>query len=255
MVIEKLIGLDKKDPKRIAIIGDALTDVWIHGKLLPSQDGCEKFVEEYRAKTPGGAANAVYSLNDWDVAIDGYFVEHSLRGVKTRYLVDDRIVFRHDNDARARYSSKIQGLHKYDAILLSDYDKGYLSSDIMARLIRQANELGIPIVTDCKRHPDIYAGAILKGNCDYYNTYGRLDIVTRGSASPEVNGKALEELPPVKCVNHIGAGDCFAAHLTLALAYGFSLEDAARVAHKAGWVYIQYPHNRPPRKEEIANVR
>ena len=64
--------------------------------------------------------------------------------------------------------------------------------------------------------------------------------------------KYLEkELPKVNCINHVGAGDCFGAHLVLALMYGFSLEDAATIAHSAGRVYVQHLHNRPPLPEEI----
>ena len=55
----------------------------------------------------------------------------------------------------------------------------------------------------------------------------------------------------VEVKNHVGAGDCFAAHLILGLAYGLSLEDAATVAHSAGRVYVQFPHNRPPLPSEI----
>jgi sugar/nucleoside kinase (ribokinase family) len=53
-------------------------------------------------------------------------------------------------------------------------------------------------------------------------------------------------------VNHVGAGDCFAAHLTLALAYGFSLKEAAGLAHSAGRVYVQSFHNHPPFPTDIA---
>lgn len=56
---------------------------------------------------------------------------------------------------------------------------------------------------------------------------------------------------PVKIVSHVGAGDCFAAHLALALAYGFSLKEAAVLAHSAGRVYVQSLHNIPPHPAEI----
>ena len=58
-------------------------------------------------------------------------------------------------------------------------------------------------------------------------------------------------LTSVKCVNHVGAGDCFSAHLVLALAYGFTLEDAAVIAHSAGRVYVQHQHSRPPLPQEV----
>ena len=56
----------------------------------------------------------------------------------------------------------------------------------------------------------------------------------------------------VRVVSHVGAGDCFGAHIVLALAHGFSLREAAALAHSAGRVYVQFPHNRAPRPEEIA---
>lgn len=252
LAIEGLIELDEVSPKRIAVIGDALTDMWIHGKMLPSQDGCDKFVEEYRRVTEGGASNAVNCLSDWKANV--HFFGNEVRGRKTRYLVNGKIVFRHDREIILKPCMPSIVLESYDAILLSDYDKGYLSTELIQHLIRRANELHIPIVADCKRHPDLYRGAILKGNFYYNEHFGPVDVVTRGSASPIVNGNSLSELPPVKCANHVGAGDCFAAHLTLALAYGFSLEDAASIAHKASWVYVQYPHNRYPRKKEMLDV-
>jgi D-beta-D-heptose 7-phosphate kinase/D-beta-D-heptose 1-phosphate adenosyltransferase len=51
--------------------------------------------------------------------------------------------------------------------------------------------------------------------------------------------------------SHVGAGDCFAAHLVLALAHGLSLEEAAMIAHSAGRIYVQHPHGRPPWPHEI----
>jgi len=55
----------------------------------------------------------------------------------------------------------------------------------------------------------------------------------------------------VECKSHVGAGDCFAAHLTLALAHGIPLEQAAAIAHSAGRVYVQHLHGRPPYPIEI----
>jgi D-beta-D-heptose 7-phosphate kinase/D-beta-D-heptose 1-phosphate adenosyltransferase len=116
-------------------------------------------------------------------------------------------------------------------------------------------------VADAKRPPSVYQGAILKCNQGYLQRYSYFDgdsIVTRGYVSPVVwNGRACNSLVTASresqavCVNHVGAGDCFAAHMTLALAHGLPLEDAAVIAHSAGRVYVQHHHGRPPFPFEI----
>lgn len=245
MAIQDLIELDTKDTKHLCIIGDALTDIWIHGHLAKSQDGCDKFIEEKRIVTLGGAANAKNCLSDWNVNVSLFCQE--LRGTKTRYIVDNKIVFRHDRERECTHRY-LPNITKFDAILLCDYDKGYLESNYIQEIIQRANSCCIPCVVDVKRPIELYKGAITKGNCEYK---GKLDIITRGSASPIVNGIAQEELPTVICINHVGAGDCFSAHLILALAHGFSLLEAAYMANAAGRIYVQYPHNRYPRRQEI----
>lgn len=51
----------------------------------------------------------------------------------------------------------------------------------------------------------------------------------------------------------IGAGDCFAAFLSMALALGFSIQDSAKIAHSAGLVYVQQKNNRPIVLAELKN--
>jgi len=66
-----------------------------------------------------------------------------------------------------------------------------------------------------------------------------------------MNCSPVHRAAPQHCVNHVGAGDCFGAWLTLGLAHGLRLQEAARLAHAAGRVYVRHPHNRPPWPHEI----
>lgn len=249
MAIKKLIELDERHPKHIAVIGDALTDVWVHGELSPCQDNCDKFVETSRIVTNGGAANAANCLANWHTRVTLY--AQKLRGTKTRYISGGSIVLRHDRERVGETCPSI-GLSQYDAILLSDYDKGFLSEARIASIIIQARELQIPCVADVKRPSEIFEGAIRKGN-DAYR--GVVEVRTRGSKPPLVFGRdVMEHTTPIKCNNHVGAGDCFAAHLTLALAYGFCLSDSAYIAHAAGRAYVQHVYNRPPLRSEILGI-
>jgi bifunctional ADP-heptose synthase (sugar kinase/adenylyltransferase) len=289
--IERLIEADRRTPKNIAVVGDTMIDKWVCGTLADCQEGCPKFQEPYDTEShvvsPGGAANASRQLEKWRslasligprtrlTCLDeelGFFA-HIIQ-FKTRYCVDGQVVFRVDTESHgygwlpddlAKYRRRTVDLvreKQFDAVLISDYDKGFLDAATIQAIIRICREQQIPVVADCKREPEIYEGAIFKGNGAYFlkrlEKLRRRDtqaVTTYGDVLPLVcnYGKIAVVGNPsvVSCVNHVGAGDCFAAHLTLALAHGLPLEDAAAIAHSAGRVYVQFEHGRPPTPEEI----
>ncbi len=268
----RLLEETRKSHKRIVIVGDAMVDHWVHGRVEDCQDGCPKFVQESHSTTPGGAANAQRSLSFWGGKVDLLSFGDEDRPHKWRFIAPDgRIVYRWDDD-RAENCSGYGWAHEHvlqlvgsaDAVLLSDYDKGFLTpaliQQIAAACQATASRRGIPCVADCKREPEVYDGCVLKGNMDYFSRWtpnAPVMVCTRGELSPWCLERSqskipiIPDIPPVKCVNHVGAGDCFAAHLTLALACGFSLKEAAALSHSAGRVYVQYPHSRPPRPSEV----
>ena len=276
-LVKKLIKADESQAKSVLVVGDCIRDVYIHGKIDVCQDGCQKFVESNRHLVPGGASNAAHSISNWHTEVI-YFRGEIATSVKTRYLVDHKVIFRHDNEigsSEALHKIREDSIHQLiyglygskrpSAVLLSDYDKGTLTPEFIGDISQACKEYGIPCIADMKRSPEIYQGCILKGNSDYlrrYSTYmpaGYPLIITCGDENPVLFPEGVKygswglgyNLPPVNCINHVGAGDCFAAHLALALAHGFPLKDAAAIAHSAGRVYVQFPHNRPPQPAEI----
>lgn len=278
-LVERLIEKDRESPKRILVVGDGMTDVYIHGKVVGrGQEGCPKFVSGTSSTSraiffvPGGAENAARSLSNWRTKVDYIGTPRGFGPTKTRYIDDGRCVFREDADdskfdvelVRSTVIEHMWSSRTPNAVLLSDYDKGMLSPGFIQRVVFACKEHSIPCVADCKRAPEVYAGCILKGNSEYFGKYAeqarRRDtqaITTVGYHLPIVwdRGEVYTtgvNRSEVKCANHVGAGDCFAAHLTLALAHGFPLKEAAAIAHSAGRVYVQHPHNRPPTPAEIA---
>jgi rfaE bifunctional protein nucleotidyltransferase chain/domain len=268
-VVSKLIDLDRSRKVRLAIVGDPMIDVWHHGRVETCQDGCSKFVKETEVVTAGGAANAVASLSHWNARVELFGPDSGLP-VKIRKVdKTGRIVWREDVekpdygllelnlvDLRSSVLSAIRCI-RFDVVLISDYDKGFLDKQTIGEIISECNEQGIPVVADAKREPWIFEGAILKVNEQWLHKRKGMahgfPLVTRGAFAPAKIGSnwQVEELSPVACINHVGAGDCFAAHLVFALAHGFTLVDAATVAHSAGRVYVQHSHNRAPWPHEI----
>ncbi len=287
--IERLIEADQTKRVRIGVLGCSMEDVYVHGDLLPSQDGVMKFVERRRVSCPGGAAGAARQLCRWNAnamllslfkfgageawnQIDvNLGLDCRRMPTKTRFLdPEGRIVFRHDDErgygldangmqeARRLAMSAIKNMH-FDAVLVSDYEKGFVDEELIRYTIRLCNHRSIPVVADCKRAREIYMGAICKANRDYHVShtapvlaaqYGY--VWTHGPHRPVVNNDIDPRHDnPVRCLNHVGAGDAFAAHLALALAHGLPLEDAAAIAHSAGRVYVQHAHGRPPWPHEL----
>lgn len=257
-----LVNKITEKQKVICFIGDAMKDIWIHGYLEKCQDGCPKFVEEGYLTTPGGVINAYKCLVHWHERVELYCSSTHMT-TKTR-LVDTngKIVMRVDNDKvtngppRWDHDRSLEMIPHASAVVLSDYDKGFLTPGYVREVLALCAKHNVLCVADAKREPALYDGALLKGNLEYADRWrclDAMDVCTAGWAPPLLEGRQMSlRLPPVECRNHVGAGDCFTAFLALALAYGFSLADAATLAHSAGRVYVQHRHNRPPYPDEVA---
>ncbi len=259
----RLLGEIKTRRRLIVVIGDTMLDRWVHGHIEQCQDDCPKFVQESVVETPGGAANAALCLSHWDTQVSLYGFAGNDCPIKCRYMENGKIVFRHDDDGPPRCGTEYEWERKLalemashaDAVLLSDYDKGFLTPYFIKEMAALCKARRVPCVADAKRAPEVYENCIIKGNYAWYEKFGSPHVLTLGGVEPTVGNDSIysdDVLSPVNCINHVGAGDCFAAHLTLALAYEFTIKEAAALAHSAGRVYVQFPHNRAPSPEEVA---
>jgi D-beta-D-heptose 7-phosphate kinase/D-beta-D-heptose 1-phosphate adenosyltransferase len=200
--------------------------------------------------------------------------------IKTRYLGEKALYFRADQEppfyglpnlelqeCRDLAVKAIETM-SWDVVVLVDYEKGFLTNETIQRTIMAATARGIPVVADPKRHVSQFRGAILKANAAYRNKHTGypladspyekiLSVVTNGAKPPDIreDGRwrsVAVPSAPVLCRNHVGAGDCFAAHLGLGLALGLLLPEAVVLAHAAGRVYVQGDLGVPPWPHVIA---
>ena len=282
------------EKKHIAVVGDAMIDEWVVGEETTCQDGCPAFRVKRTFRTPGGAGNAARQLKNWPVVVSLFIVadrdlrlvldDHDLSAsqdhgchatpVKTRYVSEaNRIFYRADTEIHLGGLSDwcIVGIQNrivnalaetsFDAIYLSDYDKGLFDDNMISRIAQIGRRRDKPVIIDPKRHPDCCPPDVLiKCNDSYLSRYPEVmdhpggAVVTYGAARPQVLEQRDAELPisrRVDCVNHVGAGDCFGVHLALALAHGVELPKAARFAHAAGRAYVQKCFSTPPTPEEV----
>ena len=194
-----------------------------------------------------------------------------LRVVTTRNQQVARIDYEDDRevhgDVEAAIISRIDQLSgSADAILVSDYLKGTVSLGVATAAIAAATRRGIPLLVDPKvPHIDYYAGAsVITPNHHEAEAVTHMRIrtgadalaaarkfrdragcesvlITRGEHGMTLLGRDGDaELPAeARDVSDVtGAGDTVIATMTLALAAGASLVDAARLANRAAGLVV-----------------
>lgn len=189
----------------------------------------------------------------WDIEKEGYGLENL------------------DKKCLELYGKSHEHAQTFNALIFSDYGKG---------VFNKYNDLLIPeipiSVVDPKSgdldrwrgctvfKPNYQEALNLSGQNTLYDAGNYLldklkceaVIITQGGTgitifdhySPAFGGGIYEvrpttKLPPAESV--IGAGDCFTAFLTMALARGMGIKKSAEVAWEAGTLYVRNRYNKP----------
>ena len=164
---------------------------------------------------------------------------------------------------------RLRGLERPDAMVISDYAKGFLTPEVLDGAIAMAGEWGIPVLVDPK-YADLarYRGAtVIKANLKEFEaalghqivdhleeelvtgsaaileaTQAQVLIVTLGGKGLAVFPRDQETLFVPTSVQDVydvsGAGDSVITVLALGLAVGISIGEAARLANEAAGVAV-----------------
>lgn len=239
---------------KIGLIGDHISDIYIYGKMtrfspespIPIFDIIR---EEWRA---GGASNVNNNLMNLGAHVD-YFYSDEVYCKKRRYVCDNHIMFRCDEDTILDQDPDFFPNFDEDVkyVILSDYGKGVLKYS--QKLIHGLKKEGRIVVVDPKKSLVNYEGAdIVKLNEEEYHRYSMIEddgdvqktrkfynigtlVITRGSRGPIIaSAEGTTELEGIdKDVADVtGAGDVFIAAMTYYLAKGDHITDACTKANK-----------------------
>ncbi|MCC6598812.1 MAG: D-glycero-beta-D-manno-heptose-7-phosphate kinase [Alphaproteobacteria bacterium] len=315
--------VEKMGKARVLVIGDVMLDRFIYGhveRISPESPVPVLSVkrEEYML---GGAGNALANLVGLGVSPailsvvgqdeEGRKVATQLEAltggeqaglmadplrpttIKTRFLAGHQQLLRTDFERRAPIDralitaalEKLVVLIKQtDAILISDYGKGFLQPDFLAGIIAQARAAGLPVVVDPKgRDFSIYRGADvitpnkkelseaagdLPVNSDEevcIASAGLIESCGLGAVVATRSGDGMSVVrknkPPVhlrttdiEVFDVSGAGDSVIATIAAALAAGGTLDDAAALANIAGSIVVTKVGTAPIRREELLQM-
>ena len=289
--------------KNILVIGDIILDHYIWGKVNRiSPEAPVPVVEVTRESfLLGGAANvahnivslggraSVIGMNGQDVAgealmnilsqrgvnCDGIFTENRPTTVKTRVIAHNQQVVRFDREDKKYVDGKIlkgilgyinSVLLRYDAVIVSDYKKGMISSELIGDIVRKSKSKEMFIAVDPKiGHFDFYRGVSLitpnlmeasdgskieirddktllkAGRALMKNLSCKAVLITRGDQGMSLfEKKKVTHIPTVarKVYDVTGAGDTVISAFTLAHVSGADMEEAAVIANHAAGIVV-----------------
>jgi D-beta-D-heptose 7-phosphate kinase/D-beta-D-heptose 1-phosphate adenosyltransferase len=241
---------------KILLLGDQCTDEYYIGscdRLSPEAPVPVMKIREYYT-VPGMAANVLENLLNLDC--DVTFISNQTIITKTRYI-DDRSgqhLLRVDDEDNidAWKGSVSKPWEYYDAVVISDYNKGFLSYQQIEHVIH--NFPG-PVFIDTKK-TDLarFSGAFVKINNQEFNqATSHCDdlIVTLGASGARYQNETYSA-PLVEVSDVCGAGDTFLSALTYKyLENGHDITGAIKFATRVASITVQHRGNYSPTLEEI----
>ena len=243
----------------VLLIGDSCTDIYNIGtvdRLSPEAPvPVVKIVETF--SLPGMSANVHRNLTNLNIEAD--FVHNDTPITKTRFI--DKRSGQHllrvdDEDDVVQWSGKLpNSLDSYDAIVISDYDKGFLTYEHIESLI----ESSVPVFIDTKKTDlERFQGAWVKVNeLEYSRLRSECSglIVTLGERGAKVPHHDLEcPTKAVEVMDVCGCGDTFLASLTAQYLFTKDIEKAIIFANVAAGITVQHRGNYAPSYDEIRNA-
>ena len=240
----------------ILLIGDAGNDVYTYGYVnrISPEAPVPVFQPHYTINHDGMAGNVRKNLEALGCTVNFLHGEVS----KKNRLIDHRSkqqLLRIDHDVESKpitFETAIPPV--YDAIVVSDYNKGTVDYQLIEDLVKEVN---VPIFVDTKK-TDLarLAGCYIKINALEKSRATSLPdsdhlIVTHGGNGAEWNGWVYPAEIAGDVTDVCGAGDTFLAALVYQFLVTNSMPDAIKFANKASAVTVQHVGVYAPRLEEI----
>ena len=243
---------------KVLLIGDTCEDRYFYGDVKRLNPEAPVPILEYKrgVTSKGMAWNVRENLMSFGVEV--YIATHEETIIKTRYIDEksNQQIMRYDEEPKVEplsYDFPKEWNSEYDALVISDYDKGFLTTE---KIFELSSRFVGPVFIDSKKTL-LPEDAYIKINeleyerMSHYN-YENL-IVTRGGKGAEYQGK-LYPAEKVNVFDVVGAGDTFLAALTYGyLNYG-SIEEAIPFANKAAAIAVSHTGTYVLQEEDVKKI-
>jgi D-beta-D-heptose 7-phosphate kinase/D-beta-D-heptose 1-phosphate adenosyltransferase len=286
------------------VAGDVMVDEYVMGDVerISPESPVPVLVARDRLRRLGGAGNVVRNLvtmggrvalfaavgkdnpGRWfkqhceEMAVESFWLKDDPTRpttIKTRVVARNQQIVRIDEELVRDISPELEyaviedlrsAMPQVKAVIVSDYGKGFLTSNVLKALLKSARENDVPVLVDPKGMdftkyagctyvtPNVKEASLASGveirDKESLVRAGRalLDqtgaeglVITRGKdGSTLVTRKKHEDFPvkPVEIVDVTGAGDTVISTLALGVANGLSIEDSISLANLAASIVV-----------------
>lgn len=257
-----LAHIQQQTKFKILLIGDNCLDQYHYGiceRISPEAPvPIIKVIETITV--PGMAANVKKNLENLN--IDCNFITNAETILKTRYIdrKSGQHMLRVDTEPYIEPCNNIFFDQCYNAIVISDYNKGFLSYQTITQII---DRYVCPIFIDTKKtdlaqfsRPNVY---VKINETEYKNSVSKSTnlIVTLGDRGARLQSNNMEKLFPTQpreVVDVCGCGDTFLSALVFSYLQTQDISRAIIFANKASSITVQHQGNYAPCLEEILNA-
>ena len=251
------VVMSSKRLMKVLLLGDSCEDEYIYGRCTRISPEAPVPVLDYaKIQTKSGMAGNV-CLNLQSFGLDITFLTNNEQLVKTRFIDEksNQQILRVDNEEKIKPLMIPVMTDSFDAVVISDYNKGYLSTEKIFEIVESAS---CPVFIDSKK-------SILpnKPNCFIKINdveYEKLDdynienlIVTKGSEGC-IYKQTLYPAEKVNVYDVVGAGDTFLA----ALVYGYittnNIDESLMMGNRAAAIAVQQPGTYILTEEDVQKI-
>lgn len=238
---------------KVMLIGDSCVDEYHYGTIdrLSPEAPVPVFVKQREEIKQGMAANVANNLEKLGINVVKYLGLPSKK-IRMIDLKSQQHVLRVDQDIQSQsLSINTEFDFAVDAIVISDYDKGFVSYQLIEHCIKTA----LPVFVDTKK-TDLakFAGAFVKiNNSEFQKIKSTVEnlIVTLGERGVQYQGK-IYPAPRVEITDVCGAGDTFLAALCYQYLQTQDIDRAIEFAVRAAAVTVKHIGVYAPSLKEIA---
>ena len=237
---------------KILVIGDACEDIYIYGECnrLSPEAPIPVFVLKNKTSNGGMALNTFANLQS--LGCDCEVVHNTEKIKKTRYVdkKTNHIFLRVDTDDKQLNRVdpkhlKKDFLNQYGAIVISDYNKGFITHSNIPEILTFLKLTRKPIFVDSKKEDlSLFEGCIIKINEKEYKNIKKLPeehelIVTLGKKGARWRDEIFPAVP-TNVFDVCGAGDTFIAAMATKYLKCSDMRESIRFANKCASVAVRH---------------
>lgn len=241
--------------KKILVIGELGEDVFVYGevKRICPEAPVPVLNPVREVRNPGMAGNVVENLKSLDPEADVVHWHQEQQITKTRFVEEksNQMLVRVDHGETEPITPfifltprKVETIDESDMIILSDYDKGFLSSEMISKLStmnkltvldtkKKLNEQTITNVTFVKLNEYEY-----QNNKELVDKFPEKFIVTLGSKGCQYNGIVYPSPKPQETIDVSGAGDTFVASFSIKYLETSDIEKSLTFANEMSSIVV-----------------